>query len=164
MTDDDKVEVEIQQVNGCLGEKKKMYYYNVLVHRIINRFQKEVRMNKSTRKILSKRQLPFLHVWYRHQHARISARKCITKMMAKVSVKSLVPAFYQWRKDTVVERKLANGMVVKRNNTFKKAFQWFCYKTKKLQDGLILADRCNEFLIAMRVLGKLHMFLSMEYL
>ena len=29
LTDDDKVEVEIQQVNGCLGEKKKMYYYNV---------------------------------------------------------------------------------------------------------------------------------------
>ena len=141
-------------------DKYDLYYYRTLCKRLIQRFLKEVRMQETTRKVLSLRQLPFLHIWYRHQHARKSARKCVVKMMARVSVKTLKPYFHLWRKDTIVERRFADGMVVKRDNTLKKAFRWFCFKTKKLQDGLILGDRCNEFLIAMRVLGRMHMFLS----
>ena len=152
--------VWVRSQNICYQNYDHIFYIRVMRH-AWGRLCKEKRLNGTFRKVQSQSQLHWLRKWHVIQAVRIRARACIKKMLYRSTLGAIQLLFIRWKKDTLVERKLEEGMRIRQYNITKKAMDRLLYQ-RKLKDWLILADRCSEWMVAVRVLRRLHLFLSVN--
>ena len=102
-------------------QKYDNIYYLKCMRHAWRRLEKEKRLNESYRKVRSQSAQLWMHRWHVLQMARIRARACVNKMISRSSLGAMELGFLQWKKDTVVERKLEDGLIRRQNNIVRKA-------------------------------------------